>query len=404
MTDGSARIHRTSGTDLRWMRAVTAASLAALVLMGCFLQFVLGVTSEPGPRAVLLTGTTIAATCLALAVIPLLLQPSSRALARHPLLLALLATACLTWALALIPPFAGWGSGFLLAIAGGMLGCVVAGWWRAVALVGTLGVLALGSATGLVESSTSSPGGPAIGDPSTLVIVSTLALLSIIPLSTVWVLRVVLRLDQARRTASELAVATERLRFATDLHDIQGHHLQVIALKGELAERRLASGEASLAAAELADIRSIAQAALEDTRAVVNDYRTVTVAVEARNAAAVLRSAGIDCTARIDTADLPTDLGAVFAVAIREAVTNIMRHSAATTATVELGRPAPDEYRLTITNDRPGAVRTGGTGIVGLRERVAARGGTVSTRRDDDAFTLVVSIPATSPDAGEGER
>lgn len=386
------------------MRGLTAASLASLVLLGCYLQFVLGMPSGPGPRTAFFIGTTIATALLALAVVPLLLRPSGPALARHPLLLPLLAMACLTWILALIPPFAGWGSGFLLAIAGGMLSCVVASRWRAVVLVATLGVLALGSVPSLQESSTSATGAPALDDPGTLVIVGTLVLIAIIPLSTVWVLRVALRLDQARRTASELAVATERLRFATDLHDIQGHHLQVIALKGELAERRLISGDAALAAAELSDIRAIAQAALEDTRAVVNDYRTVTVAVEARNAAAVLRSAGIDCTARIETVDLPTELGAVFAVAIREAVTNIMRHSTATKATVELVRPTSDEYRLTITNDRPGAVRTGGTGIVGLRERVAARSGTVSTHRRDGAFTLVVSIPAPPPDAGEEKR
>lgn len=404
MTDGSARIHRSSGTDLRWMRGLTAASLAVLVLIGCFLQFVLGTTSDPEPRTAFLVGTTIATALLALAVIPLLLRPSGRALAHHPLLLALLAMAGLTWVLALIPPFAGWGWGFLPAIAGGMLTCVVASWWRVVALVGTFGALALGGVSSSQESPAAATGAPAPGDPSTLMIVGTLALIVLIPLSAVWVLRVVLRLDQARRTASELAVATERLRFATDLHDIQGHHLQVIALKGELAERRLLSGDATLAATELADIRAIAQAALEDTRAVVNDYRTVTVAVEARNAAAVLRSAGIDCTARIDAGELPTDLGAVFAVAIREAVTNIMRHSTATKATVELVRPTADEYRLTITNDRPGAARTGGTGIVGLTERVAARNGTVSTRRRDDAFTLVVSIPAVPPDAGEEER
>ncbi|OZB83353.1 histidine kinase [Microbacterium sp. 13-71-7] len=403
MTDGRPRT-RQAGADLRWVRGVSAATLALLVLIGCFLQLVLGVTSESGLRPTLLVTTTIAATILALAAIPLLLRPSGGALWRHPLLLALLALVGLTWALALIPPFGGWGWGFLLAIAGGMLGCVVGGWWRAVVIAGVLGAIALGGVSRSVTASASVAARTDIDGANPFVIVSTLVLMAFMPLSTIWVLRVVLRLDQARQTASELAVATERLRFATDLHDIQGHHLQVIALKGELAERRLRSGEAALAAAELSDIRSIAQAALEDTRAVVNDYRTVTVAVEARNAAAVLQSAGIDCTARIETPDLPTDLGAVFAVAIREAATNILRHSTATKATLDLVRPTTDEYRLTITNNGSGAVRSGGTGIAGLRERVGAWDGTVSTRRHDDAFTLVVSIPTASRDTREEEQ
>ncbi|MGA1836446.1 histidine kinase [Herbiconiux sp. 11R-BC] len=375
------------------MRWSTAATLGALALIGGFLQLLLGTDGADGLRLAALVVATIAAVVLALSVIPLLLQPAVGASARHGRVVSLLTVACVTWALALIPPFAGWAWGFLLAIAGGLLSCIVYRFWSAVVLATTLGAIGLGGSLASVGPDAFSVGSQAAAG-SDLVVVSTLVVMTFMPLSAVWALRVVLRLDDARRMASELAVATERLRFATDLHDIQGHHLQVIALKGELAERRLHAGQPALAAAELADIRTIAQAALEDTRAVVNDYRTVTVAVEARNAAAVLRSAGISCEARIAVPDLPTPVGAVFALAIREAATNILRHSRATVASLELVRTGADEYRLTVANDGAGATRAGGTGLSGLTERLAAWQGTVEAGRRDDTFTLVVRIPA----------
>lgn len=390
------------------MRGSSAVTLWTFVLIGGFLQVFLGSDGLlPGSdgsgdlRLHVLTAGTVISVILAAAVVPLLLRPSVGTAARHPLVIALFAVSGLTWLVALVAPFAGWAWGFMLAIAGGILSCLVRRWWTAAVILGTLCFLAFGgtAAGGLAEAWPLTASGLAAGATKTsaagtdLVIVSTLLFITFTPLSTIWVLRVVLRLEEARRTASELAVATERLRFATDLHDIQGHHLQVIALKSELAERRLLADDSALAAQELAGIRQIAQTALEDTRAVVNDYRTVTVAVEARNAAAVLRSAGITCEARIDAPDLPASVGAVFAVAIREAATNILRHSKATTATLDLIQSGSSEFRLIVENNGSGVLRTGGTGLPGIAERVATWDGTVETRRNNDTFTLIVRIP-----------
>lgn len=393
MTDGLPGTSRRAA-DLRWMRASTTVTLWVLVVTAAFLQLVLGPGGgADGLRQVLLVVLTVVSVVLALAAVPSLLRTTGGVSERNMWVVLLLVVATATWVVALLPPFGGWGWGFLLVTAGGMLSCVVPRWWSLAAILGTLAVLTVGGALASQADQTPVVSTP-VDDGTTLVVVSTLVVITTMPLSAVWVLRVVLRLDEARRTASDLAVATERLRFATDLHDIQGHHLQVIALKGELAERRLLADQADLAAAELADIRAIAQAALDDTRAVVNDYRTVTVAVEARNAAAVLRSADIRCEAQIDVPDLPALAGAVFAVAIREAATNILRHSRATEASLELVLTPEQDYRLTVTNDGSGPVRTGGTGLSGLTERVASWDGTVSTSRRGDTFTLVVRIPA----------
>ncbi|WP_104163599.1 sensor histidine kinase [Cryobacterium sp. N22] len=386
--------------DLRMMRQSTMLTLGLVVLVGGFVQLLLGVNLPLTPRMILLALLTLGAVAAALAAIPLLLRVSGEAAPTHPLVLALLGTAGAAWLLAVPAPFAGWGWAFLFALAGGVLSCLVGGWWKAAVVLGTYAVIGAGGLIGILTSPAAAPAGA--DDTADLIVLGTLALFTVMPLSAVWALQVVLRLENARQTAAELAVAKERLRFATDLHDIQGHNLQVIALKSELAERLLAT-RPEQAAREIADIRVIAQAALDDTRAVVNDYRTVTVAVEVRNAAAVLRSAGIRCEAHIETPGMPTAIGAVFAVAIREAATNVLRHSRATDATIELVLADTGEYRLTVSNNAAGAVRRGGTGLAGLAHRVAAQHGTVQTTRTDDTFTLVVRVPTTgaTPDPAD---
>ncbi|MFY1583924.1 sensor histidine kinase [Micromonospora sp. WMMD734] len=395
MTDTGPGAPRVTA-DLRAMRLFTAFSLGLGMLIGGVVQLVLGVGAATGVRAVALVVATVAAVLAGLATIPLLLRGPDDARPRHPLVLVLLALSGAVWVVAVVPPFAGWGWAFTLALAGGVLSCLVPGWWRATVILCSWAAIGLGGLIGVLvpPRPTVAPWRAEAG--AEAIVISTLALFTLLPLSAVWVQQVVLRLEHARRLASDLAVAQERLRFATDLHDIQGHNLQVIALKSELAERLL-TGQPERAGREIAEIRRIVQVALDDTRAVVNDYRTVTVATEARNAAAVLRSAGIRCTERIDTPDLPVALGAVFAVAIREAVTNVLRHSRATEATIELVRVAA-EYRLTVTNNAAGASRGDGTGLAGLADRVAAQRGTVETTREDGTFTLIVRVPTTDAD------
>ncbi|MBT1678855.1 sensor histidine kinase [Curtobacterium aurantiacum] len=365
--------------DVRVVRWSSVASLWLVVLVGGGAQVLIGTDGPPTARTPVLVVLTVAATVTALASIPLLLRPAGAASARHPAVLALLVLAVATWVVALVPSATGSAWSFTLAIAGGTVGCLLRGWARVTVLAGTV-VLLVGAADARAE-------------PAELVLVGTLALFALMPLSVVWIHRVVLRLEAARRTASDLAVAEERLRFATDLHDIHGHHLQVIALKSELAERLL-DADPERARGELSDIRTVAREALEDTRALVGGYRTVTVAVEARNAAAVLRSAGVDCRVRLETAGMPDAVGALFAVAIREAATNTIRHSHASTASIEL-LPDGDAWRLTVANDAPrSSGRHGtGTGIDGLRQRVATHGGTVDVDRSEDRFALLVRIP-----------
>jgi two-component system sensor histidine kinase DesK len=214
---------------------------------------------------------------------------------------------------------------------------------------------------------------------------------------SIWWWDIMVQLDVARRDAAQLAVARERLRFASDLHDIQGHHLQVIALKAELAERLL-DRDPQAARENIHEVRILARTALEETRSIVRDLRVVSLVDELANARDVLEASGARTTVRtVDVAEpaVRTLLG----LAVREAATNILRHSTATAVTITLVRRA-GELVLRVENDGAlGAGGTGpasGTGLDGLHRRFAASGGTVTGGHDDGRFVLEARLPAAA--------
>ncbi len=218
-------------------------------------------------------------------------------------------------------------------------------------------------------------------------------------LSTLWFWRVVLELDRSRLLGAELAVAQERLRFAADLHDIQGHHLQVIALKSELAERLLpVNPEAALE--NIRETRLIAKQALEETRTLVSGYRETSLENELENAREVLTAAGAGCELQLGA--IPADPAAhkALAMTVREATTNILRHSDATAAAITLAAApgadgSPGATLLTISNNGVQSPASGnGTGLLGLRERLEALGGTLETTSDNGRFELQARVPA----------
>ncbi|PPL14121.1 histidine kinase [Microterricola pindariensis] len=220
--------------------------------------------------------------------------------------------------------------------------------------------------------------------------------LPVMLLTSLWWWEIVVTLDRNRHTAAELAVAQERLRFAADLHDIQGHHLQVIALKSELAERLLAV-DAEAARVHVHEMRLIAKQALEETRSLVAGYREVALDDELQNAREVLTAAGATCMLDVDPLPAGTDLRRALAMTVREATTNILRHSEAGRVGIRF-RSTAEAYTLEIGNDGVGAASSAGTsgsGLAGLRERLLPVGGELETSFDPDAgqFTLTVSVP-----------
>ena len=217
-----------------------------------------------------------------------------------------------------------------------------------------------------------------------------------------WFWALVHRLEAARQLEARLAVADERLRFAADLHDIQGHHLQVIALKSELATR-LAEVDPAASSAQMAEVQEHARTALTDTRAVVQGYRQTPLADELANATRVLEAAGI--AGRLDhgvvdrarTVDGPGRL--LLGLVVREATTNILRHSDAHRARLTLAIEG-DRARLAIHND--GAATPDhppGTGLAGLQRRLEAAGGTLQWKHRDGWFTLTAQVPVAEQPA-----
>lgn len=199
---------------------------------------------------------------------------------------------------------------------------------------------------------------------------------------------VMLQLARARHTAADLAVAEERVRFAAELHDVQGHHLQVILLKAQLVER-LVGRDVESARSEAAQIRDLATQALKDTRAVVHGYRRTTLATELSNAAQILDAAGISTTVSGDAERVPTTTQELLGRLVREGTTNVLRHSRASKCTIEV-RVTNDKVAVTISNDGvTEAPAETGSGLTGLREGFRAAGGVLTAgHRPPDSFVV----------------
>ncbi|MGY1770760.1 sensor histidine kinase [Blastococcus sp. SYSU D00813] len=185
------------------------------------------------------------------------------------------------------------------------------------------------------------------------------------------------QLSEAREELARTAVAEERLRFARDLHDLLGHSLSLIALKSELAGR-LADRDPARARAEMADVEATARRALAEVRDAVGGYRQVSCGSALAEARAALSAAGVGLTAPRTLPVLPGGVDAVLGWVVREATTNVLRHSGArsVTVTVEAG---DDEAALTVTDDGRGPAGPAGAGLSGLDERLAALGGRLET-------------------------
>jgi two-component system sensor histidine kinase DesK len=197
-------------------------------------------------------------------------------------------------------------------------------------------------------------------------------------------------LAAARAEVARLAAENERTRIARDLHDLLGQSLTTITVKAGLARRLADRGEPARAAAEIGEVERLSRRTLADVRAAVAGHRAVTLAGELATARELLRAAGIlaELPGSVDIVD--PSLSELFGWVVREGITNVVRHSRATHCTVTLG---PD--RVEIVDDGAGGLANpgAGTGLVGLRERVAAAGGTVEARPLAPGWRLRVQVP-----------
>lgn len=221
-------------------------------------------------------------------------------------------------------------------------------------------------------------------------------------------IRTTVELREARATVAQLAANEERLRLARDLHDLLGHSLSLITLKSELAGRML-PGHPDKAAQEVADIEQVSRQALVDVREAVTGYRRPRLPAELAGVQVALTAAGVtaDLPAEPDLAGIPEESESALAWALREAVTNVVRHSGARRCTVDLVRRQTLDgpvLELSVEDNGSGGPGDGpGNGLTGLTERLAKAGGSLEAGGTRHGFRLVARVPAADiADVGSG--
>jgi two-component system sensor histidine kinase DesK len=348
--------------------------------------------NQPAATAYVLASVVVAATSVLLARGGLTAQREGGGLPRGPAAAtagAALVSAALAAAgysgTSLDSPALVWGVGMPLSIALTAASTV----WPTRTLVGA--GAAVGVVTGLAVVAVGQP--VAAGAVFAVVIGLTAAFLATAFRFSVWVLEVVREMDRTRGVQLQLAVAEERLRFARDLHDVMGRNLSAIAVKSQLAAELVRRGKDG-AVDELTDISRVAEESLREVRDVVRGYRTTDLSGELAGARSVLRAAGVACTVTGEelAARLPVEVQAALGWAVREAVTNVLRHSRAASCTVRL-ELAGGAAELEVANDGVRSSAAWGSGLTGLAERLAPSGGRLTARADGDRFVLVASLP-----------
>ena len=225
-------------------------------------------------------------------------------------------------------------------------------------------------------------------------------------------------LAQAREEVAQLAASEERLRLARDLHDLTGQSLSMITLKSELAAKLLRrlpdGGDRDRALAQTEEVAAVSRQTLHDIREAISGYRRPTLAVEIITARSALESAGItthdDAELTLLSGTFDPDVEAALAWCLREAATNVIRHSGARNCHVSLARRA-GRLCLEVRDDGPGSgpgpgarPAGGGTGLRGMSERLSPLGGHLEVRPSERGFQLIASVPEDIADLDSRER
>jgi two-component system, NarL family, sensor histidine kinase DesK len=221
-----------------------------------------------------------------------------------------------------------------------------------------------------------------------------------------WLAGMARELEVVRGELAQVAAVAERLRVARDVHDLLGLGLSAIALKTDLIGRLIGRDD-DRAAAEMDELARTCAAARADIRLVTGGGQQLSLAAELDAAAEILAAAGVQVHASLPAGPLPATADGTLAVVLREAVTNILRHSTAASCTIEAAA-GDGAVRMAVSNDgvtgragppdgdgRRGA--GGGRGLANLTARVQAAGGQLSARRHGGLFELAVEIPLPGP-------
>src|SRR5262249_9387083 len=205
--------------------------------------------------------------------------------------------------------------------------------------------------------------------------------------------RFVDELREARAELAELAIERERLRISRDLHDLLGQSLSAVSLKGDLAIGLLERHDVRRAVDEIESLVSVARSALRDVLDIAHREPPIALSSEIDRAADLLSSLGTETLVDMAAGTLSPEVDELFAWALREGVTNVLRHSSATTCSIRIAR-RDGGFCLEIVNDGAMPGSSSGNGLSGLAARASALSGTAEGGAGGDGtFRLIVQVP-----------
>lgn len=216
------------------------------------------------------------------------------------------------------------------------------------------------------------------------------------------------QLQLANDEISRLSKQEERQRISRELHDTLGHTLTMITLKSELAEKLIVQ-HPERAKQEIRDVQLTSRAALKQVRELVSGMNTVTLQDELSNAKRILAAAYITIKVQGDpaSASLSPLIDNMLGMCLREAVTNVVKHSEARQCVIEWAM-TPDQYRLAIRDNGVGCDLTdkgpAHTGLKGMQERINLVDGKLafqSSKGTGSILTIIVPRVRSSSKKGE---
>ncbi|ERN51419.1 sensor histidine kinase [Alkalihalophilus marmarensis] len=204
------------------------------------------------------------------------------------------------------------------------------------------------------------------------------------------------QLEDANKRISQLIVMEERQRIARDLHDTLGQKLSLIGLKSDLA-RKLIDINPESAKVEISDINQTARTALKEVREMVSDMRGTKLEDEIVHLQQILKAAEMEFIfeGNAKLSNTPLLVENVVTMCLKEAVTNVIKHSEATSCKVVI-KELPEELQITVQDNGIGIndkeESNDGTGLLGIRERLEFVNGSLEITAVDGT-TLDIRVP-----------
>lgn len=213
------------------------------------------------------------------------------------------------------------------------------------------------------------------------------------------------QLSEANEQIRDLVKREERQRIARDLHDTLGHTLSLITLKSQLVEKLIVKNP-ERACLEAKEITQTSRTALKQLRELISDMRMITVEEELEQVKVILQAASISLEVQQETSTnvlSPLEQNIV-GMCLREAVTNVVKHSKATECTITLFEEQ-GKLIVQVKDNGIGLQKNhDGNGILGMRERLALIDGMLKLNDVHNGTMLTIHVPIVIRTGKEGAR